>query len=159
MVNAWIEHVRQYAKDNSLTYGCAISYAAKTYTKKNDKTKPVTPKPKEAPKPVEKPKLVTTLTPEHKYIELANTYVKLTTLDAMKDMLDGKNKDEKLQLGGELAREVNVLAKRIDEAKEEITDPVAVVKELSAHDKQVIKSFRTSFNAYSSRMKKALQNK
>ena len=35
MVNAWIEHVRQYAKENNLTYACAIPYASKTYTKQS----------------------------------------------------------------------------------------------------------------------------
>ena len=55
MPNPWIEHVRKYAKDNNLTYACAITHAKSTYTKK-DGTKstasnqlpqpnPETPKP------------------------------------------------------------------------------------------------------------------
>ena len=33
MTNPWIEHVRKYAKENNLTYGCAISEAQDTYVK------------------------------------------------------------------------------------------------------------------------------
>ena len=31
MPNAWVEFVRQYAKDNSISYGCAISEASPAY--------------------------------------------------------------------------------------------------------------------------------
>jgi len=31
MPNAWVEFVRQYAKDNNLSYGCAISEASPAY--------------------------------------------------------------------------------------------------------------------------------
>ena len=39
MVNPWIEHVKQYAKDNNVSYGCAISEAKASYVKitKDDK--------------------------------------------------------------------------------------------------------------------------
>ena len=33
MSNPWIEHVRKYAKDNNITYMCAITEASKTYKK------------------------------------------------------------------------------------------------------------------------------
>jgi len=33
MPNAWVEFVRQYAKDNNLSYGCAISEASPAYRK------------------------------------------------------------------------------------------------------------------------------
>ena len=45
MVNLWVEHVRKYAKDNNMTYGCAISYASKTYAKKQNTSKSTIPKP------------------------------------------------------------------------------------------------------------------
>ena len=31
MPNAWVEFVRQYAKDNNISYGCAISEAGVAY--------------------------------------------------------------------------------------------------------------------------------
>ena len=31
MPNAWVEFVRQYAKDNNISYGCAISEAGVVY--------------------------------------------------------------------------------------------------------------------------------
>jgi len=38
MPNAWVEFVRQYAKENNLSYGCAISEASPAYRKmKQDK--------------------------------------------------------------------------------------------------------------------------
>lgn len=57
MVNAWVEHVRQYAKEHGVTYACAIPDAAKTYTKKSvTSTKPVEqPKPREKQPAVQKP--------------------------------------------------------------------------------------------------------
>lgn len=39
MVNPWVEHVRKYAKDNNISYGCAISEAKATYIKVNKKEK------------------------------------------------------------------------------------------------------------------------
>jgi len=37
MPNAWVEHVRKYAKDNGLSYGCAMSTPAckESYRKPN----------------------------------------------------------------------------------------------------------------------------
>ena len=31
MPNAWVEFVKQYAKDNNISYGCAISEAGVAY--------------------------------------------------------------------------------------------------------------------------------
>ena len=62
MPNAWVEHVRQYAKDNNLTYMCAIPYAMETYTKK-DGTKSIPSKSLPPPKPKPKAKTKAT-TPE-----------------------------------------------------------------------------------------------
>ena len=39
MVNAWIEHVKKYAKENNISYGCAITEAKASYVKKTKKTK------------------------------------------------------------------------------------------------------------------------
>ena len=41
MPNAWVEFVRQYAKDNNISYGCAISEAGPAYrsTKKGGNPK------------------------------------------------------------------------------------------------------------------------
>ena len=44
MSNPWIEHVRKYAKDNNITYMCAITEASKTY-KKTKATPKMTTKP------------------------------------------------------------------------------------------------------------------
>ena len=33
MSNPWVEHVKKYAKDNNITYMCAITEASKTYKK------------------------------------------------------------------------------------------------------------------------------
>ena len=53
MVNRWVEHVRQYAKDNNLTYACAIPYAKESYIKK-DGTKSIPSKSLPPPKPEQK---------------------------------------------------------------------------------------------------------
>jgi len=39
MPSAWTEHVRKYAKDNNISYMCAISEASKTYEKKKKNNK------------------------------------------------------------------------------------------------------------------------
>ena len=36
MSNPWVEHVRKFAKENGITYMCAISEASKTYKKSKD---------------------------------------------------------------------------------------------------------------------------
>jgi hypothetical protein len=68
MTNAWILHIKKFAKDTNSTYGCALSNpkCRETYKTKKDleKPKPVTKKDLEKPKPVtkkdlEKPKPVT----------------------------------------------------------------------------------------------------
>ena len=44
MPNAWVEFVRQYAKENNLSYGCAISEASSAYRKMKQEAKtPKTP--------------------------------------------------------------------------------------------------------------------
>jgi hypothetical protein len=39
MTNAWIEHIKKYAKDNNLSYGCALSTPECKNTYKKDLTK------------------------------------------------------------------------------------------------------------------------
>ena len=39
MPNAWVEFVRQYAKENNLSYGCAISEASPAYRKMKQEAK------------------------------------------------------------------------------------------------------------------------
>ena len=56
MVNAWVEYVRQYAKEHGVTYACATPDAAKTYTKKSVTSKPS--KPVEQLKPVQIPQQI-----------------------------------------------------------------------------------------------------
>jgi len=63
MGNPWVEFVRQYAKDNNISYGCAISEAGVAYremkgiqVKPKDKKKSKITVPKEKTKEEEKPK-------------------------------------------------------------------------------------------------------
>ena len=46
MSNRWVEHVRKFAKDNNMTYMCAITEASKTYKKSKDDELKSTPKNK-----------------------------------------------------------------------------------------------------------------
>ena len=39
MSNPWVEHVKKFAKDNNITYMCAITEASKTYKKTKDTPK------------------------------------------------------------------------------------------------------------------------
>ena len=39
MVNPWVEHVRKYAKDNNISYMCAITDAKASYVKIDPKTR------------------------------------------------------------------------------------------------------------------------
>ncbi|KAJ1465051.1 hypothetical protein T484DRAFT_1757666 [Baffinella frigidus] len=36
MVNPWFEHVKKFAKDNNISYACAVTKASASYTKKKD---------------------------------------------------------------------------------------------------------------------------
>ena len=55
MSNPWVEHVKKYAKDNNITYMCAITEASKTYKKPQSKLQSK-PQPKPPPKPQPKVK-------------------------------------------------------------------------------------------------------
>ena len=59
MSNPWVEHVKKYAKDNNITYMCAITEASKTYKKTQPKPQSKLqskPPPKPPPKPQPKVK-------------------------------------------------------------------------------------------------------
>jgi hypothetical protein len=64
MANPWVEHVKKYAKDNNISYGCAMSMSEvkASYTPKQKVVKPKVVKPKptkqEAKPKVVKPKVV-----------------------------------------------------------------------------------------------------
>jgi hypothetical protein len=45
MPNAWIDHVRKYARDNNISYSCAVTEAKASYVKV------AKPKASRAPKP------------------------------------------------------------------------------------------------------------
>jgi len=45
MPNSWIEHVKQYAKENNMKYNDALKEAKKTYKKSSATKKPATKKP------------------------------------------------------------------------------------------------------------------
>ena len=46
MSNRWVEHVRKFAKDNNMTYMCAITEASKTYRKMKEEMKNKEEEPK-----------------------------------------------------------------------------------------------------------------
>ena len=123
MANAWVEHVRQYAKQHGLTYACAIPYAKESYTKKDGtkskqtkalpppkpepkaKAKPSPPKP-EPPKPEPKAKPETATPPPSKigtakeeYFKLAKQYINILDPNNLKQTFEGKDNDEKQNWG------------------------------------------------------------
>jgi len=75
MANAWVEFVRRYAKDNNISYACAINDASPEYRKlkelnelKNKPKKRITPSKKKT-KEEEKPKEVEPPRARRKYFE------------------------------------------------------------------------------------------
>lgn len=89
MVNRWIEHIKNYAKEHNIPYGCAISKAKETYVKNE-------PKPKKEKKP-KQPKL-------SKIDELRKYYP-----DQLKSLIKklGQYKDKgDLQRGLQMARQI-----------------------------------------------------
>ena len=48
MANAWVEHIKKYAKDNNVSYGCALSMPdCKASYQKTKESKPTTKESKE----------------------------------------------------------------------------------------------------------------
>jgi len=45
MPNAWIDHVRKYARDNNISYSCAVTEAKASYVKVAKPKAPRAPKP------------------------------------------------------------------------------------------------------------------
>lgn len=54
MPNAWIEHVRKYARDNNISYGCAVSNPECKASYAKASPKPKTSKPDKPEKPMTK---------------------------------------------------------------------------------------------------------
>jgi hypothetical protein len=83
MPNAWVEFVRQYAKDNNLSYGCAISEASPAYRKMKQEAKlPKTPTKKRI---TIKPKIEKSKADARESVENALSY-----LEKMKKIEDDK---------------------------------------------------------------------
>ena len=66
MSNPWVEHVKKYAKDNNITYMCAITEASKTYKKTKATPKMTT---KATPKMTTKATPKMTTKPQPKVVE------------------------------------------------------------------------------------------
>ena len=174
MSNAWVEHVRQYAKDNNLTYACAIPYAKATYTKKDgtkstpSKSLPAPkPEPKAKPKATPKPEPKATPKPEPKstpkpavstqrYFQLAQEYINLADQKALNDLFANKSKEEKMKIGNDLIQKLNDIARSMDSEKKKIDDPIAFVKNMTDEEKKIQKAMDTASNAFTRRMRKAL---
>ena len=99
MPNAWVEFVRQYAKDNNLSYGCAISEASPAYRKMKQGTQtPKTPTKKRITikKPIERME-----EPEEKRFDQVSSKLQqklmITSLDKLKNALINLNFRGRLQ--------------------------------------------------------------
>ena len=83
MPNPWVDFVRQYAKDNNISYGCAISEAGVAYRKMKQEAKlPKTPTKKRI---TIKPKIEKSKADARESVENALSY-----LEKMKKIEDDK---------------------------------------------------------------------
>jgi len=76
VVNKWVEHIRQYAKENKISYGCALSEPGCRASYKSKKDLKEEAEPKDEPK--KEPVKETTLSGAEliaKYLKLLEVYV------------------------------------------------------------------------------------
>ena len=92
MTNPWVEHVRQFAKANNMTYMCAITEASKTYKKpKNDELKST---PKIEPNDI-------------KYIRLIKEYLEKYDNSNLKKQITGDTFNDRKQKALDIIEEIN----------------------------------------------------
>lgn len=90
MVNAWIEHVRKYAKDNNISYGCAVTEAKASYVKQ-----PKAPRKARTPK---QPKIKVSEPPETLEQRIKNRVKENRMLGSKPDTANIKSIKERLKL-------------------------------------------------------------
>ena len=104
MSNPWVEHVRKYAKDNNITYMCAITEASKTYKKTKATPKMTT---KAIPKEQD----------DKKYIRLIEEYLEKYGNSNLKKQITGNTFDDRKQKALVIIEELNKDANEINSLK------------------------------------------
>jgi len=104
MSNPWVEHVKKYAKDNNITYMCAITEASKTYKKTKATPKMTT---KAIPKEQD----------DKKYIRLIEEYFEKYGNSNLKKQITGNTFDDRKQKALVIIEELNKDANEINSLK------------------------------------------
>jgi len=109
MSNRWVEHVRKFAKDNNMTYMCAITEASKTYKKTKDDELKSTPKMTTKAIPKEQD--------DKKYIRLIEEYLEKYGNSNLKKQITGNTFDDRKQKALVIVEELNKDANEINRLK------------------------------------------
>lgn len=130
-MNPWIQHVREYAAKNKISYACAISEASKTYTKKTNKKE--TPKPTPEPKKEEpKAKIVKNVTNIFEFaaqeMKLGNDPIKISTEKRTSKQIQ----EDKKQANKQATKQSNLKAR----LTKKLFNPGKPTKEQKKFDKQ-----------------------
>jgi phosphopantetheine adenylyltransferase len=109
MSNRWVEHVRKFAKDNDMTYMCAITEASKTYKKTKDDELKSTPKMTTKAIPKEQD--------DKKHIRLIEEYLERYGNSNLKKQITGNTFDDRKQKALVIVEELNKDANEINRLK------------------------------------------
>ena len=109
MSNRWVDHVRKFAKDNNMTYMCAITEASKTYKKTKDDELKSTPKMTTKAIPKEQD--------DKKYIRLIEEYLEKYDNSNLKKQITGNTFDDRKQKALVIVEELNKDANEINRLK------------------------------------------
>ena len=109
MSNRWVDHVRKFAKDNNMTYMCAITEASKTYKKTKDDELKSTPKMTTKAIPKEQD--------DKKYIRLIEEYLEKYDNSNLKKQITGNTFDDRKQKALVIVEELNKDAIEINHLK------------------------------------------
>ena len=109
MSNRWVDHVRKFAKDNNMTYMCAITEASKTYKKTKDDELKSTPKMTTKAIPKEQD--------DKKHIRLIEEYLEKYGNSNLKKQITGNTFDDRKQKALVIVEELNKDANEINRLK------------------------------------------
>ena len=129
MSNPWVEHVKKYAKDNNITYMCAITEASKTYKKTKATPKMTT---KAIPKEQD----------DKKYIRLIEEYLEKYDNSNLKKQITGNTFDDRKQKALVIVEELDKDAIEINDLKNKmISDDIIDIMDFIQNNNASLSKF------------------
>ena len=153
MSNRWVDHVRKFAKDNIMTYMCAITEASKTYKKTKDDELKSTPKKTTKAIPKEQD--------DKKYIRLIEEYLEKYDNSNLKKQMTGNTFDDRKQKALVIVEELDKDAIEINDLKNKMMsdDIIDIMDFIQNNNASLSKFLKRQPKSVGNYIKKLVQQK